>query len=361
YLSRLDLHAVRNLETTRLQLHDGVVLVTGDNGSGKTSLLEAIWLLGTGRSFRSARIAPMIRYGVDSLTVYGEVRAADGRCRGLGITRQRAGDMAIRIDGERVRSASVLAEALPVQLMHPESVEIVSGSPGRRRQFIDWGVFHVEHAFIEDWKAFRRSLEQRNALLRTAGASEQEFESWELRLAEAATAVDGHRGRYVAALQDALEQSLDDLAGPDAVQIGYLPGWDREQSLSELLRRQRQADREAGYTRVGPQRAELRLVAAGRRAAEVLSRGQQKVLACALLVAQDRLLAEARGSAGVILVDDLPAELDAEHRQRLGAALGALDAQVIMTAVQADLVLDGLEAVRQLDMFHVEQGRIVPR
>lgn len=361
YLSRLDLHGVRNLEEARLALDDGVVLVTGDNGSGKTSLLEALWLLGTGRSFRSTRIGPMIRYGLDSLTVYGEVRRADGRVHALGIQRQRSGDTVIKVDGHRVRSASAVAGVLPVQLVHPESVEIVSGAPGRRRRFLDWGVFHVEPSFGEEWRAFRRALEQRNALLRSGRGSERELDSWEARLAEAATVVDARRTAYVDALAAELPSVLDELGGPEDVRVTYAPGWDRERPYREELLRQRGADREGGFTRAGPQRAELRLLARGRRAAELLSRGQQKILACALLVAQDRLLQRRRGDAGLVLVDDLPAELDADHRIRLGRALCSVQGQVVMTAVQADLVLDGLDGARRLGWFHVEHGRIAPR
>jgi len=361
YLSRLDLHGVRNLEDARLALEDGVVLVTGDNGSGKTSLLEALWLLGTGRSFRSTRIGPMIRYGLDSLTVYGEVRRADGRAHALGIQRQRSGETVIKVDGDRVRSASALAGILPVQLVHPESVEIVSGTPGRRRRFLDWGVFHVEPSFGGEWRDFRRALEQRNALLRSVRGTERELESWEARLAEAAVSVDARRTEYVDALAAELPSVLDELGGPEAVQAVYAPGWDRDRPYHEELLRQRNADREGGFTRAGPQRADLRLQVEGRRAAEILSRGQQKILACALLVAQDRLLQRRRGDAGLVLVDDLPAELDADHRVRLGRALCAVQGQVVMTAVQADLVLDGLDGARRLGRFHVEHGRIAPR
>lgn len=361
YLSRLDLHGVRNLEDARLALEDGVVLVTGDNGSGKTSLLEAVWLLGTGRSFRSTRIGPMIGYGVDSLTVYGEVRRVDGDAHALGIHRRRSGETVIKVDGERVRSASALAGILPVQLVHPESVEIVSGAPGRRRRFLDWGVFHVEPSFGGDWRDFRRALEQRNALLRSVRGRDRELESWEDRLAEAVAVVDARRTEYVEALAVELPPVLDELGGPEGVQAIYAPGWNRERSYREELVRQRSADREGGFTRAGPQRADLRLQVRGRRAAEFLSRGQQKILACALLVAQDRLLQRRRGDAGLVLVDDLPAELDADHRVRLGRALCAVRGQVVMTAVQADLVLGGLDDARRLGRFHVEHGHVAPR
>jgi DNA replication and repair protein RecF len=358
FLTRLDLHAVRNLAPARLALGDGVTLVTGDNGSGKTSLLEAVWLLGTGRSFRSNRVGAMIRYGAASMTVFAEATGPEGAPVSLGIRRERSGESEIKVAGRRVAAASALAAVLPVQLVNPDSVELVTGSPGRRRRFLDWGTFHVEQGFLGAWKAFRRSLDQRNALLRSGASRAADFALWERQLVAAATEIDAQRSAYVAALRPGVEVLLEQLGGPPGVALHYARGWDAERDLGEVLADQRAADREAGFTRAGPQRADLRLVAEGRRAAEVLSRGQQKILACALLIAQGRLLEARRGRSGVTLVDDLPAELDAEHRLRLGRALASLHGQVLVTAVQRDLVIDGLAESRRLEAFHVEQGRI---
>lgn len=357
-LTRLDLHDVRNFESARLQLPGGVLLVTGDNGSGKTSLLEAVWLLGTGRSFRSNRITPVIRYGAASLTVFGDIRRDDGRAVTLGVSRSRSGESELRVGGEKVRAASMLASVLPVQLINPDSVELVTGAPAKRRQFIDWGTFHVEPSFLDAWKGFRRSLDQRNALLRSGRGSADEFGLWEQRLGDAAQRLDAMRRRYVAALEPRVQAALDALGMPEDIGLHYAGGWDNDQSLVALLAEQRAADRDAGYTRAGPQRADLRLVTHGRRAAEVLSRGQQKVLACALLVAQGRELEAATDKTGVYLVDDLPAELDSDHRRRLGEALAGMKGQVMVTAVQRDLVIEGLGQAPELTMFHVEQGRI---
>lgn len=360
HLARLDIHAVRNIERARLDLSPGVSLITGDNGSGKTSLLEAIWLLGTGRSFRSNRMAPVIRYGEDAATVYGEIVNQHGHRTALGVTRERSGGVQIKVAGAYVRTASALAEALPVQLINPDSVELVTGAPVRRRRFLDWGMFHVEHGFLATWKSFRRGLEQRNALLRRgSAATRSELDAWENRLGQDAEVLDRQRRTAVTALAERTETALLELGGPEGVELRYLAGWDRsEPSLRAVLLAQRESDRQQGYTRSGPQRADLKLVVGGRPASEALSRGQQKILACALLVAQGRWLTEVTSKQGIYLVDDLPAELDREHRERLGRILASLPAQVLVTAVQRDLVMAGLETAANLATFHVEQGRI---
>lgn len=360
HLARVDIHAVRNIASARLQMPPGTSLITGDNGSGKTSLLEAVWLLGTGSSFRSNRMLPVIRYGEDAATVHGEVIHADGYRTSLGVSRERSGGVQIKVGGEAVRTTSALAEVLPVQLINPDSVELVTGPPVRRRRFLDWGTFHVERSFLESWKSYRRGLEQRNALLRRASAaSSAELDAWETRLSRDAHLIDAQRRASVTALQPLVDEALEELGGPDQIALRYLPGWDADApSLADVLASQRDSDRTQGFTRSGPQRAELKLTAGGRAAAEALSRGQQKILACALLVAQGRWLAAATSKQGIYLVDDLPAELDRDHRARLGSILATLPAQVLVTAVQRDLVMAGLESATALAMFHVEHGRI---
>lgn len=360
HLARLDIHAVRNIASARLQMPSGTSLITGDNGSGKTSLLESVWLLGTGSSFRSNRMVPVIRYGEDAATVHGEVVHDDGYRTSLGVTRERSGGVQIKVSGEAVRTTSALAEVLPVQLINPDSVELVTGPPVRRRRFLDWGTFHVEPSFLGTWKSYRRGLEQRNALLRQASvASSSELDAWEDRLSADAHRLDAQRRASVTALQPLVEEALVELGGPEQIGLRYSPGWDVEApSLAAVLAAQREADRLQGFTRAGPQRAELKLTAGGRTAAEALSRGQQKILACALLVAQGRWLAAMTSKQGIYLVDDLPAELDREHRERLGRILATLPAQVLVTAVQRDLVMAGLESAAALAMFHVEHGRI---
>ena len=356
-LRRFQAQGLRNLAPLDLSFPSGVSLIHGPNGSGKTSVLEAIYTLATGRSFRSNRLASVLNYSAEALTLFGEVVHESGRISRLGVSRQASGAGVLKVDGERVSSNRPLAEALPLLLIHPESMNLIMGSPEQRRRFLDWGVFHVEQHFGSVAAAFRRTLEHRNAALRMGS---RDLESWTQRFAVVAEQMHEARERYVERLGNPLQRALEQLKGVEDVTLRYQPGWDRRRSLREALADQHELDRQSGFTRSGPQRAELRFDIDGRKASECLSRGQQKVLTCALLLAQNALLKQSRGAGAVVLVDDLAAELDEAHRQRLAKALMAQRGQVLMTAVEPDLVLGGLNFAEEIALFHVEQGVITP-
>ncbi|MBX9714001.1 MAG: DNA replication and repair protein RecF, partial [Pseudomonadaceae bacterium] len=165
-LTRFTVAAVRNLHPATLSPSPRINILSGANGSGKTSLLEAIHLLGLARSFRSSRLLPVIQHEVDECTVFGQVALAQGGLSSLGISRNRLGELHIRIDGENVRSAAQLAETLPLQLINPDSFRLLEGVPKIRRQFLDWGVFHVEPRFLPAWQRLQKALRQRNSWLR---------------------------------------------------------------------------------------------------------------------------------------------------------------------------------------------------
>ena len=159
-LSRVTVTAVRNLHPVTFSPSPRINILYGANGSGKTSVLEAIHLLGLARSFRSVRLNPVIAHEQQSCTVFGQVELAEGGHSALGISRDRQGEFQIRIDGQNARSAAQLAEILPLQLINPDSFRLLEGAPKIRRQFLDWGVFHVEPRFMSTWQRLQKALRQ---------------------------------------------------------------------------------------------------------------------------------------------------------------------------------------------------------
>ena len=336
----------------RFEPDPGFSLITGPNASGKTSVLEAVAYLALGRSFRGAPTTAVIRHGESELTLFGEVGvAADpaaGRVSRVGVRNGAAG-LEVRIDGTAGNAAG-LAELLPTQVIDPEVHELVAGGPERRRRFLDWVVFHVEPGFLAAWRRYRRALKQRNAALRKS-ATNTELDGWDTELVEAGLLVDAARRRALERVRAPLERQTDAMLGA-AADVAYQQGWPGQQSLAESLVAARERDRTHGNSHIGPHRADLRLRLNERLVRRLVSRGQQKLLASAMVLAAAEGVREAIGRAPALLIDDPAAELDEASLDRLMGSATALGGQLIVTSLRA--ALPGFPSPPRL--FHVEQG-----
>jgi len=347
-LERLRIESFRCLRSAELAAHSSLNIIAGGNGTGKTSLLEAIYVLGRGRSFRAPRLSGVIADGQNSAIVFGEIKSPDAR---LGIQVARSGTE-IRINGESGGTASQLAEALPVQLIDPNVHELVQGGPGERRRFLDWGVFHVKHDFLGGWRRFRRALQQRNAALRQ-GASLDTIAAWEPDLLAGAAIVDQRRRTYIAEISPILQRYVDKFLEM-TVTLHYRQGWPDGADLAEALAAGADRDRAYGATQAGPHRAELEILMDGTPARHRLSRGQHKLLGAALILGQSDWVQQVSGKQSILLVDEPAAELDAEHLTALLAGVTDSGAQVFVTALKAG----ALPISSDHQGFHVERGEV---
>ena len=350
--------AVRNLHPVTLTPSPRINILYGANGSGKTSVLEAVYLLGLARSFRSTRLTPVIQYEQPTCTVFGEVQLAEGGTSNLGVSRERQGDFTIRIDGQNARSAAQLAELLPLQLINPDSFRLLEGAPKIRRQFLDWGVFHVEPRFMSTWQRLQKALKQRNSWLRRGTLDVPSQAAWDRELCLASAEIDEYRRAYIKALKPVFEETLAELVKLDGLTLSYYRGWDKDRELADVLAGSLLRDQQMGHTQAGPQRADLRLRMGAHNAADILSRGQQKLVVCALRIAQGHLVGQARRGQCIYLVDDLPSELDEHHRRALCRLLEELRCQVFITCVDQELLREGWQTETPVALFHVEHGSI---
>jgi len=349
-LLALKVNHFRNLTNINLELSPRSNLIYGPNGSGKTSLLEAIYFLSMGRSFRSHLANRIIQYGEPSFSIFGTTGSLN-----IGIERPRQGKIRIKIGNEMVTSVAELAKMLPVQLINPDSYQLLNEGPRYRREFLDWGVFHVEPQFFPLWQRFQRTLKQRNAALQQ-NASLREVEAWNSEFVIAGEELTRLREHYIHQLLPTITATLAKLITFDNLAVDYYRGWDEGRGLMEVLVGAYNRDRVLGYTQFGPQRADIMVRINGIPAHDVLSRGEQKLLISALRLAQGILLAELTGKQCIYLLDDLAAELDSRRRQVVAELLVGLNAQVFITAV--DDVASDLNKSLDAKMFHVEHGAI---
>ncbi|MDI5919331.1 DNA replication/repair protein RecF [Halomonas sp. LR5S13] len=363
-LERLAFHGLRNLQAVDLSPGPRINLFTGANGSGKTSLLEGIHVLGMGRSFRARQLRHAIAHDADAVTLHG--RLSGDPAMTIGIRRLReGGELEMRLAGERLERVSRLVETLPLQLINPDAFRLLEGPPVGRREFLDWGVFHVKHGFLDVWRRFRRALKHRNALLRHGRMTDASLDAWEQELVHWGDRLDNMRREWVERFLPVFEDTLAELITLPGLTLRYARGWDRKRELADILRHARDTDRQMGFTQQGPQRAELGIRLGKRPAVEVLSRGQQKLVVSALKLAQGRLLEQATGRTCIYLIDDLPAELDSEHRRVFCGWLERMRCQVFITSVDPDALMGLWQPDTQVAMFHVKhsesgQGQLLP-
>lgn len=349
-LTRLQAARLRNIDAVCIELGREDNYFLGPNGAGKTSILEAVYFLGRGRSFRTHRSAGLVQDGSQQFEVVGHTSWA-GHEVVLGV-RSGSGGTEARIGGAPAGSLAELAERLPVQVIDPETHKLVEEGPGHRRRFLDWGVFQTAHGFLGSWRNHQRALRQRNAALRQGAAPEQ-LEHWDRELIVAAQQITALREAYVVRLQQHARTTVQALLRLP-VALEYARGWPADQELEAALAGSQARDRETGRTHYGPHRADLRIRVERRLARGRVSRGQQKLLAAALVLAQLELLREATGRRGILLLDDPAAELDPASLERLLARTAEMGVQRLITGLDEHGLAPGSDAKR----FAIKAGRV---
>ena len=350
HISSLKIENLRVLERLDLAPGPGVNFIVGDNGSGKTSLLEAIYLAGRGRTFRHVDAGPMIRHGADSVTVVVEIMdGLSGRQSILGVRREKKG-LTCRLDGQDVKRRSVLAEALPIQWIGSQPQLLLGLGPDIRRRFLDMGMFHVENDYLQVFSSYQRNLRQRNAAIKQG--DREAVRIWDPQLGIAGELLNQARATFVDSLLERAAEIITTWKAGFSISYRYRPGWNDQHTLAQQIAKNIDTDLKMGYTMAGPHRAELDIIVGSGLAEKQLSRGQQKILVLALNLALLDLIVSRHGRVPILLIDDLAAELDRNNRKKMIEELEQRGGQVFLTKIDESAIA----TIEDAKTFHVEHG-----
>lgn len=353
-IKTLFVECLRNINSAKIELSPAFNFFYGQNGAGKTSVLEAVDLISNGRTFRTRYTKPLIKNEKDKLTVGAYLFSSTH----IKIEKTHKETRAIK-DGKPATKQSQISEILPVWSIHPNSHNIIQGSRSTRRKFMDKGVFHVKHEFYPAWKTYQKALEQRNYLLAhpktTSKNLKEQAKSWENAMVSSAGQLDDYRRCYIQELTTYIDKTIAE-RNDMPIRVAYKRGWGEDMSFSECLENNWDKDVERGYTQMGPHRAGLNLFWGKYPADEHASRGQQKIVAIVLVAAQIKMFCDQRAKKGILLADDIYTELDDKYLYWITKQLNDLDAQILITKTNGNHPLPPKE--KEVRMFHVKHGRV---
>ena len=355
-LKRLYIKNVRCLTSLTLDLSDGLNIVHGANASGKTSILEAVHILTRGRSFRSNRIRNVLMKGQENFSIQALTQHEEETIDRIAVHySSHEKRLVLRGNGKNLSRSSDLTAFLPIALVHPDSHRLIDASPSYRRQFLDWGVFHVEQSYLGYWRRYQRALRQRNAVLRQA---QDHINLWTPELSATGMSVDRLRRRYLSSFTKFLTHYCKKFLDlNDEIVLVYKQGWPETLSLEESMSSSIERDQKLGYTHSGPHRSDIQFQINGLPLSDYVSRGQQKLMIFALYLSQVETFRQYSGRECMLLIDDYSAELDDKSFQRSLNVFKESHIQLLLT-----LLGDG-QGVREnnidITMFHVEQGQLV--
>jgi DNA replication and repair protein RecF len=357
WIQDITIQNCRSLLNVHLELSPNLNIIVGENASGKTSFLEALTLLSSGRSFRTTHISDVITYDKDAVLVSAKVYDNNNSESQIGLQKNK-NKTTIRINKNNVFTQAELSLHLPLTVIHPGSIDLITGSPTLRRSFIDWIAFYQFPSFHEQWKNYQHILKQRNICLKDF-KHRSSLNKWTEELVLLQPLINNYRmdalnllkvewSKILKFLFSDIEFDLIFKTGlPDSLEITI-------DNLLNYYKERESYDIKIQRTSGGVHRADFKIIMGDRLATEIASRGQLKLLAISLLLAKNAVISDSESKKGVLLIDDLAAELDNINKELLLNYLSSLNQQLIITmTTQYD--------IPNLDhkVFHVKHGDII--
>ncbi len=358
HLTRLRIRHFRSLHECDWQPVDGLNVLTGPNGIGKTSFLEAIYFLSSGKSFRPGGIQNLITHGQSSLSVFAESHQVGNQYR-LGVSKDKQGVVKARLQDLTLKGITPISLLLPVVAIHSCSYHFVDSGPETKRRFLDWLTFHVKPDHLLLWKKYRYLLKQANALLKQGNNTFTDRHFWYEQLAESGTALDAQRRAVFELLVEECGSRWNSgLLKQTGIKLHYCSGWKSEKELLGELLHQDERHVRYGAITVGPHRMDVRIMAGPGEARKILSRGQKKLLAIEMYLTQVQMIYESTGRWPVVCLDDLDAELDQEHLQYVFNQFETIDTQVFASSLHPEVIANHFPVHKESRVFHVKHDLI---
>jgi len=348
-ISELQIHQLRNITHAHVHLHSDFNIIVGENGSGKSSFLEALYILGCGHSFRTRDISSIIQHNTSSLTVFGRSVEEDT----VSVQKSLNKPTLVKVNHQFCSSSSQLAYRLPIQVFYQDIFQIIDAGPVVRRSLLDWGLFHVKQDYLSKLNRYKQLLKQRNALLKQPNAKSMDFNIWNEQLSVQAELIDKERSQFFQQWIKIFYKVLQQLSDVNC-KLQYYKGWDRKNegiSLKEVLDKMLESDQHRCFTQKGAHQADLLIEVNEHKAKQILSRGQQKIILIALKLSQAMLLSK----PCMYLFDDILAELDQTHVERLFEFIKTIPGQKIVTSIYNN-PFDSFFSKKQF--FKIHSGKI---
>ncbi len=355
HLSEIRASYLRNFEQFSIEPDKGINLFCGENASGKTTILEAIYFLSRVKSFRTKKLLDVVKTGQPQVVIHGVLKEGHQRMT-LGVEKNQT-NTRLKVNGEAVRSSAEQARRLPLLMIMPDGGQLFTGTPKDRRHWLDWSLFHVKPGFLDTWKSYHKALRHRNAALKNPGLIKgASLLSWEISMCEEARLIDRDRCNYIDKLDNYMANNLNKLLAGDA-RLNYKRGWDRQKTLEECLVHQRESDRLRGFTQSGPHRADVCFYMQGLEVGKILSRGQMKLYGASLTSGQVDRIKQESGKKPIVLIDDIDAELDNTAQGKLFNELLQIGTQCFVTSL--DPSVGRHLQNNEFSRFHVEHDNVV--
>lgn len=351
HVARLEVRGFRNLGSVEIEPGERFNVVSGDNGQGKTNLLEALYVVATSKSFRASKLSELVAFGAELASVRAALQDDfEARVQSVGI---KPGVRLVRIDDKRPPSLAAYAVRTPVVVFHPGEMSLSMGSSSERRRLLDRTSLYLSPQSLPDIESYTRAMKERQRALETRGAQASDLREWEMLVVRHGLCVMKHRARAAELVAAKTLEAFARIAAPElSLSASYAPSAPSdEQAFLDALADRRVSDMRRGSAGVGPHRDDLALAIDGHPVRGVASQGQHRAVTLALKSAEIEVVGQARGVRPILLLDDVSSELDRTRTAALFSFLREQRGQVFLTTTRPELIDTGDDGSARRDFI----------